>query len=530
MTRRPGIAVAALAAALALGAAAPAASATVGSSTARAASTIGGSGVGDRLFPFLGNTGYDVTSYDLYLRYAKKVPTQTVTGDVRIRARATKALTRFDLDYAGPGITSVEVNGRGARWARKGEELVITPRYRLGAGYAFTVVVRGFRVTPTKPDPETAPAGFFASKTGTVLAFQPDFAHRFLPSSDHPSDKARYRFFVDVPAGWTAVANGLLDGRRAHRGRVEWRYTEPEQLATELLQVAVGDYTVIGRGRPGGVVVRDVVPRRLVATVAPKLAVEVDQLAWMQAQVGRYPFRSYGGVVADQAIGYSLETQTLTMYDSPLFARGTPVGLRNGTMLHELSHEWFGDSVSPYRWSDLWLNEGHATFWEITYDAPRGYLEDDFGSADELSLYRDTYRKGDLWRDRWGPVARPRSGAVDDLYNPNVYEGGALALYALRQEIGASAFAELERRWVTAYAQRSASTDDFVRLASAVAGRDLRTFLLAWLYGTRTPPMPGHPDWTVDPVPASSTPAQRAAALAGDAVTQRSIELVRRLR
>ena len=84
-----------------------------------------------------------------------------------------------------------------------------------------------------------------------------------------------------------------------------------------------------------------------------------------------------------------------------------------------------------------------------------------------------------------------------------MYDGGALALYALRQKVGAKRFNALERRWVAKYRGRSASTDDFIRLASRVAHKDLRTFLIAWLYGTRTPPMPGHPDWTVDPVPRS---------------------------
>jgi len=103
-------------------------------------------------------------------------------------------------------------------------------------------------------------------------------------------------------------------------------------------------------------------------------------------------------------------------------------------------------------------------------------------------------------RDKYGPVARPRSGSLDDLFNPNVYDGGALALYALRQKVGATTFAAIERHWVRQYRGRSASTDDFIALASRVSRRDLRPFLVAWLYGKTTPPMPGHPDWTVDPV------------------------------
>ena len=75
---------------------------------------------------------------------------------------------------------------------------------------------------------------------------------------------------------------------------------------------------------------------------------------------------------------------------------------------------------------------------------------------------------------------------------------GALVLYALRQRIGTKAFNTLERTWVSKYRGKSASTSDFIALATKVSGRSQKSFLKAWLYGTTTPPMPGHPDWTVD--------------------------------
>ena len=46
-------------------------------------------------------------------------------------------------------------------------------------------------------------------------------------------------------------------------------------------------------------------------------------------------------------------------------------------MLHELAHKWFGDSVAPYEWSDLWLNEGHASWYEFLYAEEHGQLEED---------------------------------------------------------------------------------------------------------------------------------------------------------
>jgi len=124
---------------------------------------------------------------------------------------------------------------------------------------------------------------------------------------------------------------------------------------------------------------------------------------------------------------------------------------------------------------------------------------------------RTDYAAGDTFRALWGPVAAPSHGHEDiaQMFSPNVYDGGAVVLYALRQEIGDAAFRRLERRWVQRYSGEAASTADFIALASRVAHRDLTAFLTDWLYGTKTPAMPGHPDWTVDP--AAARPAARLA-------------------
>ena len=95
-----------------------------------------------------------------------------------------------------------------------------------------------------------------------------------------------------------------------------------------------------------------------------------------------------------------------------------------------------------------------------------------------------------------GPVARPLSGDVEDLFSDNVYAGGALVLYALRQRVGVHDFQRIERAWVRENAGGSAGTAAFISLASRVSGRKLGPFLHAWLDGRVTPPVPGHPEWT----------------------------------
>jgi aminopeptidase N len=278
-------------------------------------------------------------------------------------------------------------------------------------------------------------------------------------------------------------------------------------MATELLQLAVGQYDVTNVGLHSGVFLRDVTSKPITAEIQPLLGVTPSQIDWMQARVGKYPFDLYGSLVVEADLGFALETQTLELMDTSWFHDFTQ-DTWDPTLLHEMSHMWFGDSVAPYSWSDLWLNEGHASWYEFTYAAENGFLADDTegypdspGIADFVEYMRAVYRHSDQWRHDWGPVALPKA---DTLFSINVYSGGALALYALRQRVGNATFQRIERSWVARYRDRSASTEDFIALASHVAHRDLTSFLRAWLYSERTPPMPGHPDWTSDPVQASA--------------------------
>jgi aminopeptidase N len=481
----------------------------------------GAAGLGDRLYPLLGNGGYDVQNYDLSLRYPKKDPKQQVSGDVTITAVATQSLSRFDLDFGGDGLARVAVDGRPAGFARSGDELVITPARPLAKGRPFRVTVTGFTATPIEANADS-PVGFVTTPDGTVLAGQPNSSHLLFPSNDHPRDKATYTIRLSAPAGWTGTANGVYLGTRTRHGVSTSTYREAKPMASELVQVAVGDFVVQRRPAAAGVPIRDVVPRRLAATLLPKADGERQQVAWMQRKVGRYPFEDYGSLVIDADLGFALETQTLSLYDTGLF--GTPDFVLGPVMTHELAHQWFGDSVAPWSWSDVWQNEGHATWYELLYAQETGVFADYTGYATPEELFKAVYAVGDVWRDLWGPVAAPASSAsVWDLFNSNVYYGGALALYALQQKIGTADFQRLERTWVSKYRGKSASTDDFIALASKVSGRNLRAFLAAWFYGTKTPPMPGHPDWTVTP------PTAAASALAATDSATRHFQRLARL-
>ncbi len=466
----------------------------------------GAPGIGDRLNLAIGNGGYDVQHYDLDLRYATTAPSQSLDGTVTIVARATQDLSRFNLDFAGGAVGAVSVNGKTARFERQSEELVITPSRYLRKGGEFVVRVSHFIATPTVPGDEPSSTGFFITPDGSATAPQPWFAHFIFPSNDHPRDKASYTFRIDVPAGTTAAANGLPLGKLTHRGRTTWVFLQRQPMATELVQIAVGHYDETVNGRIPGVFSRDVTAPSLTAMMRPILALQPAHMDWMEDRVGRYPFDAYGSLVVDAELGFALETQTLSLYDKLWFTAYTQ-DTWDPTMVHELSHAWFGNSVSPYEWSDLWLNEGHASWYEFVYAEEKGFLEgdtegypDDTGYATLVELMKAVYAHGDEWRAENGPVARPFVGDANTLFHLNAYHGGALVLYALRQKVGNAAFNRIERAYVDRFRDRSVGTDDFIELAAQVSGRrDVVPFLRDWVYGTKTPPMPGHPDWTTNP-------------------------------
>ncbi|MCX4884001.1 MULTISPECIES: M1 family metallopeptidase [unclassified Streptomyces] len=446
-------------------------------------------GVGDRLFPNLGNPGYDVASYDLSFTYSgtNSKPLQAVTT---INAQVTKDLDHLNLDFAHGKVESVAVDGEPARFAAAGEDLVVTPDAPLPEGSWTRITVRH---TSDPVPAKGQDGGWVQTADGLAMANQADAAHLVFPCNDHPSDKALFTIRITAPDGYTAVANGLETDRERVGKATTWTYRTRHPMATELAQVSIGRSTVLRRTGPHDLPVRDVVPTEDRKELEPWLAETPDQIAWMESKVGRYPFETYGILMAEASTGFELETQTLSLFERELFAGHTyPKWYVESIMVHELSHQWFGDSVSPSSWSDLWLNEGHATWYEALY------AEEKADRPMEKRM-KAAYAASDGWRDAGGPPAEPKApdpGQKISIFRPNVYDGAALALYALRQEIGHTAFERLERNWVSLHRDGTATTADFERLASQISGRDLSGFFKAWLYGKKTPPMPGHPDWT----------------------------------
>ncbi|MGP4093797.1 M1 family metallopeptidase [Nonomuraea sp. KM90] len=425
--------------------------------------TPGAPGAGDPYFPDQGNGGYDAGHYDLSLDYEPS--SGRLTGVARISARATQELSRFNLDLVSTlSVRSVTVDGRTASYTQGGSELVVTPARALGAGRGFTVVIRYDGRPVHVVDPDGSVDGWIKTSDGVYNANEPQGAMTWFPGNHHMTDKATHRFTVTVPSTRVAVANGDLVAKVPKGGRTTYVWDSREPMASYLATVSIGKFE-LADSRIGG--------HRVTTAVDPKLAGDAagfpdrhpPVLDYFSSIFGPYPFSSTGGIV-DHApeVGYALETQT-----RPIYPRVPSESL----LAHELAHQWFGNSVTPTLWRDIWLNEGFATYAEWLW-------ADKLGTRTVQAAFDQAYAtaaEDEFWQT---PTADP--GGPENLFHDPVYDRGAMTLHVLRREVGDDAFFAILRAWAGEHKYGNADTAAFIALSERVSGRQLDALFDAWLF------------------------------------------------
>jgi aminopeptidase N len=423
----------------------------------------GAPGAGDPYFPGQGNGGYDAGHYDLSLDYDPS--SARLIGVAGITARATQALSRFNLDLVSTlAVRSVTVDGRPAAFTQSGSELVVTPARSLPSGRGFSVVVRYDGKATHVIDPDGSLDGWIKTSDGVFNANEPQGAMTWYPGNHHMTDKATYRFTVTVPSTRVAVANGDLVAKWSKGERTTSVWDSREPMASYLATVSIGKFE-FADARIGGY--------RVTTAVDPKLAGDAKGfperhppvLDYFSSIFGPYPFSSTGGIV-DHApeVGYALETQT-----RPIYPRVPSESL----LAHELAHQWFGNSVTPTLWRDIWLNEGFATYAEWLW-------ADKLGTRTVQASFDAAYAtaaEDEFWQS---PPADP--GGPENLFHDPVYDRGAMTLHVLRREVGDAAFFAILRAWASDYKYGNADTAAFIALSERVSGRQLDTLFEAWLF------------------------------------------------
>jgi aminopeptidase N len=430
-------------------------------SPASAVPVNGSSGLGDPYFPLAGNGGYDVGHYALDLDYVRAG--NRLTAATVVTAKATQDLRRFDLDLRGFTVGRVTVNGESATFRRSGQELIVTPRQPLTTGGTFTVRVE-YSGQPMKvTDPDGSPDGWVLTPDGAFVVNEPQGSPTWFPTNDNPRDKATYDITITVPQGITAIGNGRLVSKQDHDGKTTWHWAEDSPMASYLATATNGVFELRVSQAGQLPLYHAVDPAEKPNGAFERLAAEAEIIRFFSDTYGPYPFSSGGGIVDNADVGFALETQTKSQYDS------TP---GKGTVVHEIAHQWFGDSVSLTVWPDIWLNEGFATWSEWIYDERHG------GPPARQSFDAAFARPA---TDAFWKRPPANLGGPAFLFDAPAYSRGAMTLQALRGKVGDATFFRILRDWFAQNRNGNVTTADFVALAERDSGQQLDNFFRVWL-------------------------------------------------
>ena len=427
----------------------------------------------DPYVPGHGDPAYDVLGYDLELEYS--VETNKLSGTASLRVVARHDLDRLTLDLHALRVSKVTVDGaQPGRYSQRPGRLVVKTRRPVEAGQEVTVVVTYAGTPRPMPGPD-GEAGWEELADGAIVASQPHGAPSWFPCNDRPSDKAAYRISLTVPSEYHVVANGTLTSSRRRASTTTWVYEQPEPMATYLATVQIGRY-VRRTLHEGPTPVHAVFPPTAATAVERAFARQGEMLDVFVDAFGPYPFAAYTVVVTEDALEIPLEAQGLSVFSQGFLSTGWE---SQRLIAHELSHQWFGNSLTASRWQDIWLHEGFACYAEWVWSEASGGRSAD-ALADEHHARLAALPQDLLLGDP----------GTDDMFDDRVYKRGALTLHALRGTVGDDAFWRTLRAWVAEHRHGSVTTADLVEIATRESGEDLVDLFAAWLAAPALPELP----------------------------------------
>ncbi len=306
----------------------------------------------------------------------------------------------------------------------------------------------------------------------------PNRARHWLPTVDHPYDKATSEFIVDAPNHYQVVSNGLLieetdltDGMR----RTHWKQSVP--IATWLNAVGVARFAVQHVGTYEGKAIQTWVYAQDRDAGFYDFAVPTkDVLEFYGDRVGPFSYEKLANVQSNSVRG-GMEAATAIFYGASSVTGDRSIRWRN-VIIHEVAHHWFGNAVTEYDWDDVWLSEGFATYFTLLY-IEHAYGRDEFVQGLESSRDRvfHFYRENPEYR-----IVHDNLADMRRVTSTQTYQKGAWTLHMLRGLIGDDAFWRGIRAYYAMYQDTNATTDDFRRAMEDASGQELSWFFLQWLY------------------------------------------------
>jgi len=420
--------------------------------------------------------GIDVLDYDAALELPDTGA--FLRGDVTLTVRRSAGVARLRLDLVDSlTVRSVEVGGHAVAATHSNGKIDI-PLDGPGDSLRVRVVYDG-----------VVSDGLVVRKDakGRWTWFGdnwPDRARQWLPTVDHPSDKATVSWKVVAPVARTVVANGALVSTRRvmvkGKPMSETRWRESRPIATYLMVIAAGPLEQFDLREPDchygdeGQCVRQsvyVLPELMSWLPGPFTAAG-PIVSLFERLVGPFPYEKLAHLQSSTRFG-GMENASAIFYDDKLFENRT---LKDGIIAHETAHQWFGDAVTEREWGHLWLSEGFATYFAALWTQ---FVRGDAAYRSEMATIRNEILSDKVVAER--PVLDTAQTNYLALLNTNSYQKGGYILYMLHQQLGDSAFFGGLRTYYATYRHGTALSDDLRRELERSSHQSLGQFFEQWL-------------------------------------------------
>jgi aminopeptidase N len=430
--------------------------------------------VADTLYPKHGNPGLDVLHYGLDLSWAPD--TTTLTGTATVQIRPVTSASEINLDFKPYALDAVTVDGVKADAKVQSEKLVVP--VAVTADQPVTLVVRYHGKPTTTPLPshrgDAEPLGLTIAKDKSIWTMQEPYgAYTWYPANDQPSDKALYDISVTAPKGWSAIAAGTPAGQQGDT----FRYTSAVPMASYLQTLAVGKYKKITATGPHGLPLTYWYRPGVDDKFLPSLKKSPGFIKFLEAHYGTFPLPTAGLVLVDS--DSAMETQQMVTLGDRIFKKWGKAELSyfEEDILHEYAHQWFGDTVTPATWTDLWLNEGWAQYSQFLFEQSTQHFTDA-----QLETFLRHYDAID--RKKVGPPGKPKAA---NFAEDNVYLCPATMLKQLYDAMGKKKFFQVATAWVQSRKYTTQSRASFIAFVNQQTGKNYTKLINSWLDSKTTP-------------------------------------------
>ena len=417
---------------------------------------------------------FDVTHYVIDLDFDEVA--RSVSGSVTLTAVSlVPGLARVPLDLSQAlTVSQVTRSGIPLAFTHANNVLDIVLDQPRGTGQPFEIAV-AYAGIPITTSSAISWRKYASTGVGQIVwtLSEPEGARLWWPCKDRPDDKAHVVERWTVRPDWIATGNGRFVGAQTlPSGRKRWQWQSTRPLTTYLVSVAATNYATFGTSYAllggGTLPINYYVYGEDLAEAQVSFSETPNMLRYFEQTFGPYPFAEDQYGMSAFGWGGAMEHTANTSYGYQLID-GTH--RYDWIVAHELAHQWWGDSVSPESWNDIWLNEGLATYsealWAGSVGGPASY------HAYMASLWSSTFA---------GSVYAPVQ-----LFGPTVYDKGAWVVHMLRRVVGdASLFGAL-RDWYAARRDGVGNTAELRAVFEARHGQDLAWFFDEWVYGSGQP-------------------------------------------